>query len=284
MNERVAPLEEIATMIVNSGAVSVRDVDGGEEPFVYSTGNRGPGYLMIKGLVGQRKVMKFLVRELAKLVAPHYGQDFDFIEGNATGGMIPAWQLADYVERELEMEEGSIPCPYLRESRKAGGHSELITGTGNNKLLVPGMRALVVEELVNYAGTTTNAALIFREAGFPVTHAACILTYDHKESNDKLRETNVELISLVRLPQLLDVLESSGLVSRDRINSYRSFLADPLKWQLDRGLVVPADSAKVAIGRGIPMVELGREEALRRGAPANKLDKIVYWAPQNEQR
>ncbi len=282
MNERVAPLEEIADRIVKSGAISVRDVDAGEDPFVYSTGNRGPGYVMIKGLVGQPRVMKFLVKELAKLVAPHYGQDFNFIEGNATGGMIPAWQLADDVEKILDIEEGSIPRPYLRESRKAGGHSELITGTGNNKILVPGMRALVVEELVNYAGTTTNAALIFREAGFPVTHAACILTYDHSESNAKLRETGVDLISLIRLPQLLDALESTGLVPKDNINSYRNFLADPLKWQLDRKLVIPEDSARRAIERGIPMIELAREEALRRGAPANKLDKIVYWAPQNE--
>jgi len=32
-------LEEIAKMIINSGAVEVRDVDGGQDPFIYTTGS-----------------------------------------------------------------------------------------------------------------------------------------------------------------------------------------------------------------------------------------------------
>ena len=47
---------------------------------------------------------------------------------------------------------------------------------------------MVVEELVNYAGTTANAAEEFRAAGYPVSHAACILSYNHAQSNSKLKE------------------------------------------------------------------------------------------------
>ena len=276
-------LEEIASRIIGSGAVSVRNVDGGEQPFVYSTGNRGPGYIMIKGLVGQRQLLKFLTGQLAQKVAPLYRTTFDFMEGNATGGMIPGWQLTDDVEKVLGLEEGSIPYVYLRGSRKEGGHGELITGDANNPLITKGMRAFVFEELVNYAGTTTNAALEFRAAGYPVTHAGCIFFYDTPDSHAKLKDTGVTLIPLITLPQLLDIAESGKKITPDAVQGYREFLKDPVTWQLARGLVVPADTARRATGMGYEMRELDRDEAIRLGAPEGKLnEKVVYWAKEGQ--
>jgi len=259
-------LGEVAKKIVNAGAAEVRDVDGGEEPFVYTTGNRGPGYLMIKGLVGQPTVLKFLTGQLAHRVVDE--AEFDFIEGNATGGMIPGWQLRNDVSELLGRE---VPFCYLRGSRKEGGHGELITGDRNNPLIKRGMRALVVEELVNYAGTTGNAAETFRTAGYPVSHAACIFSYDHGESNARLKEKDLTLVSLITLPQFLDVSEADNLIPQDPIRSYRDFLSDPLGWQLSRGLVVPAATAERATKRGYNMRELGKQEALERGAPPRKI-------------
>ena len=270
---QTASLEEIASKIINAGAVSIRNVDNGDQPFVYSTGNRGPGYLMVKGLVGQPEVLKFLTKNLACKVIDE--AEFDFIEGNATGGMIPGWQLRNDVSKILGRE---IPFCYLRGSRKEGGHGELITGNDNNPLIIKGMRALVVEELVNYAGTTGNAAEEFRAAGYPVSHAACILSYDHQQSNARLEEKGITLVPLITLPLLLDVAESSSLIPKETVDSYREFLADPLDWQLSRGLAIPADSAQKAIERGYSISELSKEEAIKRGAPSGKLNEgVVYW-------
>ncbi len=269
-------LEEIAKTIINSGACEIKDIDGGQEPFIYTTGNRGPGYLMIKGLVGQPAVLKFLTKQLAYKVVDE--AEFDFIEGNATGGMIPGWQLRNDVSEILGKE---IPFCYLRGSRKEGGHGELITGDRNNPLIKKGMKALVVEELVNYAGTTGNAAEEFRAAGYPVSHAACIFSYDHGESNARLREKDITLVPLITLPQLLDVSESGNLISQNSIQSYRDFLKDPLGWQLSRSLVVPTDTAKRAIERGYQMRELSKDEALKLGAPQGKLNEgLVYWTKE----
>src|SRR3989338_7708156 len=107
--DRILLEKEIATTIINSGAISIRDVDNGDEPFVYSTGNRGPGYLMIKGLVGQPSILKSLTKWLAHKVVKE--AKFDFIEGNATGGMIPGWQLRNDISDLLGKE---VPFCYLR--------------------------------------------------------------------------------------------------------------------------------------------------------------------------
>ncbi len=273
-----ASLEEIAKTIIDSGAVEIRDVDNGQEPFLYTTGNWGPGYVMIKGLVGQRKVMKFLTKQLAHRVAPLYRKAFDFIEGNVTGGMIPGWQLTDDVESVLGLEKGSIPYCYLRGSRKVAGHSELITGDRKNPHIQEGMKALIVEELVNFAGTTTNAAKVYRKVGYPVSHATCILSYDHQESNRLLEETDVTLVPLITLPQLLDASEKEGYIQKMSIDSYRSFLSDPVKWQLDRGLAIPEASAEKAIERNYNMKKLTTEEAISKGVPTEKLKEgLVYY-------
>ncbi len=275
---RLTNLEEIAKKIINAGAVSIRDIDNSEEPFVYSTGNRGPGYVMIKGLVGQPNVLMFLTKNLAHKIIEEKVK-FDFIEGNATGGMIPAWQLSRDLSEILKKE---IPCPYLRESRKEGGHGELITGDKNNPLIEKGMWALIVEELVNYAGTVGNAAEIFRSEGYSVSHAACILSYDHPQSNARLKEKGLNLVSLINLSTIINVAEANKLFSQKAIDSYKDFLKDPINWQLSRNLVVPTDTAKKAVEKGYSMTKLSTEEAINRGAPAGKVKEgVVYWAQEN---
>ncbi len=271
-----ASIGEIGKTILDSGQVEIRDVDGGQEPFVYTTGNRGPGYIMIKGLVGQPEILKFLTGQLAQKVVKE--AEFDFIEGNATGGMVPGWQLRNDVSEILGKE---VPYCYLRGSRKEGGHGELITGDSNNPLIHKGMYALVVEELVNYARTTSNAAVAFRDAGYRVSHAASLLSYDHPESNARLEEKRVSLVTLITLPRLLDVGEEKGKLSKGGIKCYREFLKDPLLFQLKRGYVVPEETAKGAIKRGFSMRELGKKEAISMGAPIGKLKEgIVYWAQE----
>jgi orotate phosphoribosyltransferase len=231
---------------------------------------------MIKGLVGQPEVMRWLISQLAYKVVEE--AKFDFIEGNVTGGMIPGWELRNQVSELLGRE---VPFGYLRESRKEGGYSELITGIQNNPEIQKGMSAWIVEELVNYAGTTCNAAQVFRNAEFPVTHGACILSYDHAEARQRLAEHEMTLVSVITLPQLLDAAEAAGIFPKKAIDSYRTFLADPVVWQLDRGLVIPASAAKVATERGYTMRKLDAAEAIRLGAPEEKVKKdIVYFAKE----
>jgi orotate phosphoribosyltransferase len=223
--------EKLVLEIIRAKAVDIRNVDGGEKPFLYSSGNFGPGYIMIKGLVGRTRIIRSLTERLAARVAEK-NPDLNFVAGNVTGGIIPGWLLGEYLEKYLGR---TVPFVYIREMRKLGGKKELITGIANNPEISPGDNAVNVEELVNFAETTCNGSDALREAEFKVTHAACILFYDNPIGIKSLETKKIEMVHLITLPQLLEVAEKHGTHSSEAIAGYREFLEDPLGWQERRG-------------------------------------------------
>jgi len=202
------------------------------QPFLYASGNWGPGYVMIKGLVGRKKIIKLLTQQLARKIVEKTSR-VDFVAGNVSGGVIPAWLLSE----ELKTLFGrTVPFVYIREARKKGGQKELVTGIANNPEIPAGANGLVVEELVNFAQTTCNGADALRDAGYSVTHAATILFYDNPEAIKALKAHGVEMIYLFTLPELLMIAEKHQTHPQEAIDGYREFLRDPLGWQAKRGL------------------------------------------------
>ena len=218
-----ARVEELMVQVLRTpGAVEIRDVGIGEEPFLYSSGNWGPGYVSIKGLVSRGPLIVDLTHALGERIMAETPPDF--VAANVNGGMIPGWVLSQYLK---------IPYVYVRETRKAGGQQEHITGLSS---IPQGATGLVVEELVNFAQTTCNSAEVVRSAGHEVTHGACILYYGNPEATKALQEHGLQMVHLFTLPELLDCAEHHETHSRQALVSYREYLQDPLGWQAKRGL------------------------------------------------
>lgn len=232
MNLKIPLNEMVALEILNAKAVDIRDIDNGEKPFLYASGNWGPGYVSIKNLVGRKAIIKLLAQNLAIKISEK-APNLDFIAGNVTGGVIPAWLLSEDLGAILGR---TVPFVYIRETRKKGGQKELITGIKDNPEILSGANGLVVEELVNFAETTCNGADVLREAGYEVTNSACILFYNNPEAIKSLAKEKIEMVYLITLPQLLEIAEKHKTHPAEAINSYREFLKDPLGWQAMRGL------------------------------------------------
>jgi orotate phosphoribosyltransferase len=242
--ESKTKVEEVALMVLKAKAVDIRDIPphasydeamklpSENQPFLYASGNWGPGYVSIKNLVGRKRIIKSLAQQLAELIAEKFSR-LDFVAGNVTGGVIPGWLLSEYLEMSLRR---TIPFVYIREARKKGGQKELITGIANNPEISPGANGLVIEELVNFAETTCNGAEALRDAGYVVTHAATILFYNNPEAIKALKEHEIEMLYLFTLPDLLTVAEKYKTHPQKAIDGYREFLVDPLGWQTARRL------------------------------------------------
>ena len=227
--------EDFINVVVRSKALELRDVPGkvtneeveylllDKQPFLYASGNWGPGYVSIKGLVSKKSLFRELVQGLhIQLNLGGVDKDIDFVAGNATGGMIPGWLLSELL---------NVPYVYVRESRKKGGQKEVVTGA---KYLEESSRGIVVEELVNFAESICNSAYYLRELGFKCNYGACILSYDNPEALKRLEKENIRLVKLFTLSELLDSAER--FYDKKLVDEYRGFLEDPLKWQELRGL------------------------------------------------
>ena len=369
-------IDEVALIVLGAKAVEIREiplrvtndeVDAlpvENQPFLYASGNWGPGYVSIKGLVGQGEIIPLLVEQLAAQIAER-GLSVDFVAGNITGGVIPGWQLSQelgtpfvYVggTRKKEKDETPItmvnkaalkatseklcaaiirsgvtfnfvaglvpsgmvlgyslsqllsgrlgrviPFVYVRETRKKGGQKEVITGIKNNPYIAPGnsgivigqvtdfsqtvgngieaiqeegfraidgaillrdfdasafenigeiemdfdqavsiiprvSRGIVIEELVNFAQSTCNSADLLREAGYKIDHAGTILSYNNPEAARALQEHGIKMFYVFTLPDLIAAAERNQTHPQRVIDDYRRFLADPLGWQVARGL------------------------------------------------
>jgi len=239
-------IDEVALIVLKAKTVEIRDVPlrvtneeveklpRENQPFLYASGNWGPGYVMIKNLVGRKRIIKSLTQQLAELIAERVPR-LNFVAGNVTGGVVPGWILSEELEKQKLLGR-TIPFVYIREARKRGGQKELITGITNNPEILPDANGLIVEELVNFAQTTCNGADALRDKGYIVTHAATILFYNNPEAIKALAEHGIEIIYLFTLPDLLEVAEKYRTHPQKAIADYREFLADPLWWQMVRGL------------------------------------------------
>lgn len=261
---------EIVQKLVETNAIQINS-----EPFVYSSGNRGPGYIMIKGLVGFPELVEYLVKMLAQKVNETIHIPIDFVDGNATGGMIYGWELCKHLSI---LQNRKIPYVYLRGSRKEGGHNELITGNLFNPNIQPGMNCLITEELVNYGTTTINAVNTFRKCGYKCQYAACILDYGYTSTHEMLQKNGIQLISLITLTEVLTICNQLKYFSPSLISLYQNYLDDPVVWQIQRDYTIPQDCVAQAKKKGYNMVKLNSEDAIRFGSPECKVKSgVVYY-------
>lgn len=224
--------EEIALLIIRSGGVDIKDVDAGEKPFLYSSGNYGPGYVDVKGRVGWDDVFEKLTNQSALRLLEEKAQ-FDFIAGNATGGIVPAYKVKLNVS---EWTGRDVPYVYVRNTRKLGGHQEYITGLKNNPHIPEGAKPLIFEELVNFADTTCNSRLVLAALGHVAIYAGTILEYNNPMANERLKKECLILVSTIKLPALLDVAEENKIFSSQAIAGFREFLRGPKEWMSIRGI------------------------------------------------
>lgn len=235
----ILPSEVIADEIVLGHLFHIRDIAAGEDPYHYSSGNYGPIYATIKGGCSDQKLAKLMARQLALKVAAEV-TDFDFVAGLVTGGVPPSIYLRDWVQ---EIQEREISWVYIRDTRKLGGTKEYVTGLkmpdGSRTPFIPeGSVGLVVEELVNFANSTTNGARVLRsnECKCVCNLGVTILDYDNPEAERYRGEYGVSQLSVVRMSEVLDAVERHGTYPNELVEDARWSRCNPLEWMAYYGL------------------------------------------------
>ena len=122
-------------------------------PFTWASGWKSPFYCDNRKTLSYPSLRNFVKVEISRLVLEKFGQ-VDAIAGVATGAI---------AQGALVAEELNLPFVYVRSSPKDHGLENLIEGE-----LRPGMKVVVIEDLISTGGSSLKAVEAIRRDGCEV--------------------------------------------------------------------------------------------------------------------
>lgn len=141
--------ELIAKDLLDIQAVFLRP----NEPFTWASGIKSPIYCDNRLTLSYPKVRKDVETGLAKLVQENF-PEAECLMGTATAGIAHAALVADILE---------LPMGYVRGGAKSHGRNNRIEGK-----VEPGMKVVVVEDLISTGGSSLECVEALKEAGCEV--------------------------------------------------------------------------------------------------------------------
>ena len=199
---------QIAKELLSIGAVFLRP----DEPFTWASGIKSPIYCDNRLTLSEPQVRDQIEYSLSKVVQEKY-PDCEILMGTSTAGIPHAAIVANLL---------GLPMGYVRGSAKDHGRTNRIEGK-----LLPGQKAVVVEDLISTGGSVIDVVEALREAGAEVIGIVSIFTYNMQKSKDRLSAAKVQNNSLTDFDTLVQVAAQEGYISLSDIDRLRRFRDNP---------------------------------------------------------
>ena len=153
--------------------------------------------------------------EITRLILERFGQ-VDAIAGVATGAIPQGALVADAL---------NLPFVYVRSTPKDHGLENLIEGE-----LRPGMKVVVVEDLISTGGSSLKAVEAIRRDGCEVIGMVAAYTYGFPVAGKAFKDAKVPLVTLTNYEAVLDVALRTGYIEEDDIATLNEWRKDPAHW------------------------------------------------------
>lgn len=202
---------QIADYLLNVEAVRLQP----NNPFTWASGWKSPIYCDNRKTLSYPEVRNFVKRELSQIIRDNFDQ-VDVVAGVATGAIAQGALVAD---------ELNLPFIYVRSAPKGHGMENLIEGD-----LKPGMRVIVVEDLISTGGSSLKAVEALRSAGAEVVGMVAIFTYNFPVANEQFNNAGVKLITLGNYDAVIEHALSIGYVENNEVETLKEWRKDPANW------------------------------------------------------
>ncbi len=200
--------QAIAKDLLSIGAVFLRP----QEPFTWASGIKSPIYCDNRLTLSAPEVRTRIEEGLVQLIRMHYPA-CEVVMGTSTAGIGHAAIVGHLM---------GLPMGYVRGSAKGHGRENLIEGK-----LIPGQKAVIVEDLISTGGSVLEVVAALRDAGADVLGIASIFTYGMQKGIDRLREANAVNHSLTNYDALLGVAAAEGYIPAADIPRLTAFRDNP---------------------------------------------------------
>lgn len=196
----------IAEYLLEIKAVFLRP----NEPFTWASGIKSPIYCDNRLTLSYPVVRNEVKKGLASLVKMHY-PNVQCLMGTATAGIAHAALAAD---------ELGIPMGYVRGGQKQHGRNNQIEG-----MIFPGMKVVVVEDLLSTGKSSLECIEALQEAGCEVIGLIAIFSYELP----KLKENfaNIEYHTLTNYDTLIEVAVSKQYIEAQDLEKLKQWKLDP---------------------------------------------------------
>ena len=186
-------------------------------PFTWASGWKSPFYCDNRKTLSYPTLRNFVKLEICRIIEERFGE-VDAIEGVATGAIPQGALVAD---------ELNLPFVYVRSTPKDHGLENLIEGE-----LRPGMKVVVIEDLISTGGSSLKAVDAIRNNGCEVIGMVASFTYGFPVSVEAFKNAKVTLVTLTNFEAVLEAALRTEYISEKDIPVLDAWRKDPAHWDV----------------------------------------------------
>lgn len=185
-------------------------------PFTWASGWLSPFYCDNRKTLSYPELRNFVKLELVHKVLECF-PEAEVVAGVATGAIAQGALVAD---------ELNLPFVYVRSKPKDHGLENLIEGD-----LKPGMKVVVIEDLISTGGSSLKAVEAIRSNACEVIGMVASYTYGFPVAENAFREANVRLETLTDYEHVVAEALATGYISERDVDVLHDWRQAPDKWK-----------------------------------------------------
>ena len=184
-------------------------------PFTWASGWKSPFYCDNRKTLSYPDLRSFVKIETARIIMERF-PEVDAIAGVATGAIPQGALVADTL---------SLPFVYVRSKPKDHGLENLIEGE-----LRPGMKVVVVEDLISTGGSSLKAVEAIRNNACDVIGMVAAYTYGFDVAKKAFKEAGVELVTLTNYEAVVAEALATNYIRETDVEVLNEWRRDPAHW------------------------------------------------------
>lgn len=185
-------------------------------PFTWASGWKSPFYCDNRKTLSYPELRDYVKLELVHVILDKFPQA-EAIAGVATGAIAQGALVAD---------ELNLPFVYVRSKPKDHGLENLIEGE-----LKPGMKVVVVEDLISTGGSSLKAVEAIRNNACDVIGMVASYTYGFPVAKKAFDEAQVKLETLTDYEHVVAQALETGYISEENVTVLHEWRKNPAGWK-----------------------------------------------------
>ena len=185
-------------------------------PFTWASGWKSPFYCDNRKTLSYPDLRTYVKLELTHTILAHF-PEVEAVAGVATGAIPQGALVADAL---------GLPFVYIRNKPKDHGLENLIEGE-----LRPGMKVVVVEDLMSTGGSSLKAVEAIRKNASEVIGMVASYTYGFPVAEQAFKDAGVQLVTLTDYDNVVAKAVETGYISSDDVQLLDEWRKDPAHWK-----------------------------------------------------